>query len=116
NAKVRRAQDAGYRPLFGSLEASTFSFRLAPGKQRALPFRCDAGGEYAILAIVEGVDDVALFAVDDKVVNGENQVVGDDRSANAEVRFRASEAGLYYAVVVNPKSREAVVVVVRLKK
>jgi hypothetical protein len=112
-AKVRRYLDAGYRPVLGSLDASTTAFRLAPGERRLLPLRCEAGGQYAVVASSEGVDDPDLAVFD-----GDSKLVASDGSVTPapEVRFRAGPAGVCYVVVQNSQDRDALVAVVRLRK
>jgi S1-C subfamily serine protease len=111
--KVRGYLDAGYRPLLGSMDASTSVFRLGPGERRLLPIRCEAGGQYAIVASADGVDDLDLAVFD-----GGSRLVAADQTVtpSPEVRFRVGGGGVYYVFVRNSQDRDALVAIVRLKR
>ncbi len=112
-AKVRKYQEEGYRPFFGSLENSTTALRLVPGATRVNQLRCEAGESYAVVASSEGVEDLDLVVVD-----GERKLVAVDNRMNPapEVRFQREVKGVCWVIVRNSQNREAIVTVTLLRK
>jgi hypothetical protein len=112
-ANLRRYVEAGYRPLGGSFEASTSIFRLGSGDRRILPLRCERGGQYAIVAVSEGMEDLDLAVID-----RDSKLVAADGSFGPApaVAFQAESAATYYLFVRNSTDQDALVIVTRLKK
>jgi S1-C subfamily serine protease len=106
--------EAGYRPVAdedGKDEVRTF--RLSAGSQRTFRLRLSAGGQYAVVAVARGTDDIDLA-----VMSPAGRLVARDLGPDAypQVTFRAAVGGRYYVVVHNPTGEDAVVALQGLKK
>jgi hypothetical protein len=111
--RLKRLADDGYKTLPPGDAKSLPAKRVEPGQQRQFPVLCRAGGEYAVLVVSEGVEDVTAA-----VVNPNKAFVCQATFVNRslELKFQANKEGPYTVVIENTTDTPALVSITTLKK
>ena len=111
--RLKRLADDGYKALAPSDATNVTAKRVGPGQQRQLPVFCRTGGEYAVLVVSEGVEDITAG-----VVNPNKAVVCPAAFVNLslELKFQANKEGQYTVVIENTTDTTALVSITTLKK